>query len=229
MYKTIDYVNVRNPTNYRPSSRPTPLDGSGGGNTIDLWQQQQQQRRLMAGNGGVGGRYSGVKLVCDIDQIFPVPEVSIYRLATTSGSGSTVNASYHPMDKLTKSETRIEKNPLNGLYHIQVISVLLDDEIELKYGSNEPVYFECLIGLTNLELSKYSDNKRSLVYRPSATAAAGAVSPASSSSQQGMQSDQLGNDMDTERSSSSPVRPTTAAAPAAAVYVLLPLLMMMMI
>lgn len=170
----IDYVNV-NP-NYRPPARPV---GGLVGDTADLWQQQQQQRRPMAAANGVARQpasYAGVKLVCDIDQIFPVPEVSIYRLA------KPFNGS-HP-DKLTKSETRIEKNPLNGLYHIQVISVLLDEEIETKYGFNEPVYFECLIGLTNLELSKYSDNKRSLVYRPSAAASA-----ISSQRQRGMQAD----------------------------------------
>lgn len=208
MYKTIDYVNV-NP-NYRsasPSSRLPPDFPA----VATAANPRQPARRLMtaaAANGAAaagsssssGSRYSGVKLICDIDQIFPVPEVSIYRLAIGQSSS---NGTSHvpPMDKLTKSETRIEKNPITGLYHIQVISVLLDDEIDSKYGSNELVYFECLIGLTNLELSKYSDNKRSLVYRRS--------SPASSlsSQQQGMQSEQMNNnnnlDDNSERSSSS--------------------------
>lgn len=102
-------------------------------------------------------RLLGVKLVCDIDQVFPVPEVSIYRLGKLDGS--------HP-DKLAKLDTRIDRNPLTGLYHVQVISLLDDNELQMKYGLNEPIYFECLIALTNLELSKYADNKRSIVYIP---------------------------------------------------------------
>lgn len=86
-----------------------------------------------------------------------MPEVSIYRLAKLDGS--------HP-DKLAKLDTRIERDALTGLYHVQVTSLLEDDELSMKYGLKEPVYFECLIALTNLELSKYADNKRSIVYRP---------------------------------------------------------------
>lgn len=121
-----------------------------GNNALAVVQQQGASSQRQA-------RQNGVKLICDIDQVFPVPEVSIYRLGKVDGS--------HP-EKLAKLDTRIERNELNGLYHVQVISLMEDDELQVKYGSNEPVYFECLIALTNLELSKYADNKRSVIYRP---------------------------------------------------------------
>lgn len=158
MYSTIDYVNVNqqrirsqssssspwllSPPTPNPSLIQHPLNGQSQTTTLNNKQYNKQ---------------NGVKLVCDIDQVFPVPEVSIYRLAKLDGS--------HP-DKLAKLDTRIERNSANGLYHVQVISILEDDELQMKYGFNEPVYFECLITLTNLELSKYADNKRSIVYRP---------------------------------------------------------------
>lgn len=159
MYSTIDYVNVNqqrirqssSPSSPWLLSQPTPnpsyiqLQNIGQNQLSANYKQQQQTKQ------------NGVKLVCDIDQVFPVPEVSIYRLAKLDGS--------HP-DKLAKLDTKIERNSVNGLYHVQVISILEDDELQMKYGFNEPVYFECLITLTNLELSKYADNKRSIVYRP---------------------------------------------------------------
>lgn len=150
MYSTIDYVNVNQQRSRQSLPSTSWLVGSP---TVSPHLQE-----VAAGKKGTQSKQAnGVKLVCDIDQVFPVPEVSIYRLAKLDGS--------HP-DKLAKLDTRIERNPLNGLYHVQVISVLEDDELQMKYGLNEPVYFECLIALTNLELSKYADNKRSIVYRP---------------------------------------------------------------
>lgn len=163
MYSTIDYVNVnqqqqqqqiaRQNQNYPWFSQAykqstlspygtTPL-------LADPFKQQSARQNKQ--------HQQGVKLVCDIDQVFPVPQVSIYRLAKLDGS--------HP-DKLAKLDTKIEINSTTGLYHVQVTSILEDDELQMKYGLNEPVYFECLIALTNLELSKYADNKRSILYRP---------------------------------------------------------------
>lgn len=195
MYSTIDYVNV-NQQRYRqqvsslsalPSSSASPWlispptvapqlsqlalapfsvsTPTTTGGDISLRQRmvngngyRQQQQQLQLQQASIGRQQAnGVKLVCDIDQVFPVPEVSLYRLAKLDGSNP---------DKLSKLDTRIERNPLNGLYRVQVISVLEDDELQMKYGSNEPVYFECLIALTNLELSKYADNKRSAIYWP---------------------------------------------------------------
>lgn len=148
MYSTIDYVNVNQQRARQSQPSTSWLVGS----------PTVAPHSELAGRKGPQYKpANGVKLVCDIDQVFPVPEVSIYRLAKLDGS--------HP-DKLAKLDTRIERNPLNGLYHVQVISVLEDDELQMKYGLSEPVYFECLIALTNLELSKYADNKRSIVYRP---------------------------------------------------------------
>lgn len=100
---------------------------------------------------------SGLKLVCDIDQVFPIPEVNMYSLAKADGS--------HP-EKLSILDTRIERNPQNGLFHVQVISILDVDEILRRYGPEMPIYFECLIALTNFELSRYADNKRSAIYWP---------------------------------------------------------------
>lgn len=104
-------------------------------------------------------KQTGIKLVCDIDQVFPVPEVSIYRIAKLDGS--------HP-DKLAKLDTKIERDMGSGLFHVQVTSILDDEELQAKYGPEEQLYFECLIALTNLELSRYADNKRSIVYSTSA-------------------------------------------------------------
>lgn len=116
-------------------------------------QQQQQQ----------ASRSNAIKLVCDIDQVFPVPDVAIYRMAKAEGSFA---------DKLAKLDTRIERNQTTGLFRVQVTSVVEDAELAQRMrllGSHpeEPVYFECLIGLGNLELGKYADNKRSIVYWPS--------------------------------------------------------------
>lgn len=162
MYSTIDYVNVNQQTHIRqsqsnypwfPQASNSPTRGPYGvpSHLADSFKQQSASNKLNKQH------QQGVKLVCDIDQVFPVPEVSIYRLAKLDGS--------HP-DKLAKLDTKIERNSTTGLYHVQVTSVLEDDELQMKYGLNEPVYFECLIALTNLELSKYADNKRSLLYRP---------------------------------------------------------------
>lgn len=180
MYSTIDYVNVnlqraRQQSSVHPSSispwlisPPTASPQLFGGSPpqtpsslSDIHSSlpaRPNRAQQQPSQGATRRRFENrVKLVCDIDQVFPVPEVSLYRLAKLDGS--------HP-DKLSKLETLIEKNPLNGLYHVQVISILEDDELQMKYGLNEPVYFECLIALTNLELNKYADNKRSVLYRP---------------------------------------------------------------
>lgn len=155
MLSTIDYVNVNR-------ARPTP-------------------GALQTAAAGGPSRRLGLKLVCDIDQVFPVPEVSIFRLA------GKLDGQAHP-DKLAKLETRIERDPLTGLFHVQVTSVLDDDELQTirqnqlmmlaMVAANasaggpagplaEPeIYFECLIALTNLELSRYADNRRTLIYRP---------------------------------------------------------------
>lgn len=158
MYSTIDYVNV-NQQRLRQSSSPSSpwLLSQPTPNPSYIQLQNIGQNQLPTNYKQQQTKQNGVKLICDIDQVFPVPEVSIYRLAKLDGS--------HP-DKLAKLDTKIERNSVNGLYHVQVISILEDDELQMKYGFNESVYFECLITLTNLELSKYADNKRSIVYRP---------------------------------------------------------------
>lgn len=155
MYSTIDYVNV-NQQRIRPQMvAPSLLTST---TSSSAWQTSQASSTSAAAHHTIiKNKHNGVKLVCDIDQVFPVPEVSIYRLAKLDGS--------HP-DKLAKFDTRIDRYAQSGLYHVQVISVLEDDEMQIKYGLNEPVYFECSIALTNLELSKYADNKRSLIYKP---------------------------------------------------------------
>lgn len=142
MYSTMDYVNVNQ---HRSRAAAAPKQP---------WQLEPSKQ---INSSQRGGKQNGIKLVCDIDQVFPVPEVSIYRLGKMDGS--------HP-EKLAKLDTRIDRNESTGLYHVQVISLMEDDELLSRYGLNEPVYFECLIALTNLELSKYADNKRSVVYRP---------------------------------------------------------------
>lgn len=163
MYSTIDYVNVNQQRARQSSlSQSTSSWVVGPPTSFPNPTQVLADRHKPDPSGQSNGKQNskqmnGVKLVCDIDQVFPVPEVSIYKLAKLDGS--------HP-DKLAKLDTRVERHPITGLYHVQVISVLDDDELQMKYGYNEPVYFECLIALTNLELSKYADNKRSIVYRP---------------------------------------------------------------
>lgn len=185
MYSTIDYVNVNQQrlrstaagssgawltspatsipaSNSRADGLPSPYDSFG---RFSLRAQQQtssspplvsnpnnSQQNNTHPRGG-----NGLKLVCDIDRVFPVPEVNIYSLAKLDGS--------HP-EKLAIFDTRIERNRLNGLFHVQVISVIEDSELMAKYNPEEPIYFECLIALTNLELSKYADNKRSATYWP---------------------------------------------------------------
>lgn len=160
MYSTIDYVNV-NQQRARQSpwltSSPTVSPQNSRFSFDPTKQQSGSQPNLLPSNRQNKQQQNGVKLVCDIDQVFPVPEVSIYRIAKLDGS--------HP-DKLAKLDTKIERDLHTGLFHVQVTSILDDDELQMKYGLNEPVYFECLIALTNLELSKYADNKRSIIYRP---------------------------------------------------------------
>lgn len=185
MYSTIDYVNV-NQQRSRLQQQSTTLPNGWPAATN---QRTQHQLQLTARNNNYTTTRTpqkqqlGVKLVCDIDQVFPVPEVSIYRLARLDGS--------HP-EKLPKLDTKIERDVHSGLFHVQVTSILDDDELQLishRYQQQqqqqqrfmmtnsaahnqqqEPplgdVYFECLIALTNLELSKYADNKRSITYRP---------------------------------------------------------------
>lgn len=166
MYSTIDYVNVnqqraRGPAmqqQWPPTAHQQQQFDARSLAAARLMQQQQQPARLNA------SKHLGLKLVCDIDQVFPVPEVSIYRLAKLDGS--------HP-DKLAKLETRIERDVHTGLFHVQVTSILDDEELLTRRApgqahstKDEPIYFECLIALTNLELSKYADNKRSIIYHP---------------------------------------------------------------
>lgn len=159
MYSTIDYVNVNQQRirSQSASSSPWLLSPPTTPQPSLMQQAYNDQSQATISSYKQQNKQNGIKLVCDIDQVFPVPEVSIYRLAKLDGS--------HP-DKLAKLDTRIERNSSNGLYHVQVMSILEDDELQMKYGFNEPAYFECLITLTNLELSKYADNKRSIVYRP---------------------------------------------------------------
>lgn len=157
MYSTIDYVNVNANAQQRSRSTNGAYQQQLNNNN---WQPLSASSVFAKNNNPLTineKKLLGVKLVCDIDQVFPVPEVSIYRLGKLDGS--------HP-DKLAKLDTRIDRNPTTGLYHVQVISLLDDNELQMKYGLNEPIYFECLIALTNLELGKYADNKRSIVYIP---------------------------------------------------------------
>lgn len=175
MYSTIDYVNVN-----QQRARQQLAGNGGGGPTLASLQlqraqpQPQQVARIYNFSRPQTRQQLGVKLVCDIDQVFPVPEVSIYRLAKPDGS--------HP-EKLAKLDTRIERDVHSGLFHVQVTSILDDDELQaiarqsswsssassFAASPQDPggeIYFECLIALTNLELSKYADNKRSVIYRP---------------------------------------------------------------
>lgn len=115
MYSTIDYVNV-NQQHSRQTIATSPwLVGPPTAPPHSFTRQNSGQMNQARQN---KHQPNGVKLVCDIDQVFPVPEVSIYRLAKLDGT--------HP-DKLAKLDTRIERNPLTGLYHVQVISILDDD------------------------------------------------------------------------------------------------------
>ncbi|KAG9509741.1 hypothetical protein GZH46_01727 [Fragariocoptes setiger] len=98
----------------------------------------------------------GARLTCDIDDVFPVPEVSIYRLAKLDGS--------YP-EKLAKFETKIDKDNVTGSYHVQVTSIIDDQDLIRKYGQQQTSYFQCLIALPNLESTRY-DSKRTIVYTP---------------------------------------------------------------
>lgn len=134
----------------------------------------------MASGANIGS--SGARLVCDIDQVYPMPEVSIYRLGKANGA--------HPEPSLLKLDTRVERvrsmapSPASnlagagnlkgqitpsggaaaGAYHVQVTSFVDDDELIARYGQG-PSYFECLITLPNLESTRY-DSKRTIVYTP---------------------------------------------------------------
>lgn len=163
----IDYVNVNQVARFRSASTNA--------------QSSTQQQYINNNNRpNQAARRFGLKLVCDIDQVFPVPEVSIFRLAKLDGPQA---------EKLPKLDTRIERDVHTGLFRIQVTSVLDDDELQvirqnqlmammssssslnsttssLQTNSEAEIYFECLIALTNLELSRYVENRRTLIYRP---------------------------------------------------------------
>ena len=157
MYSTIDYVNV-NQQRARQAFVAGPLPPPLPQNSQAAPQAAETNNQFnFPTSNKTSQRQNGLKLICDIDQVFPVPEVSIYRLAK-------LDAAYP--EKMAKLDTKIERDVNTGLFHIQVVSILDDDELKMKYGQNEPVYFECLIALTNLELNKYADNKRSIIYRP---------------------------------------------------------------
>ena len=196
LFGSIDYVNVnqqlassRTTQAQLAANQPQAQLGSGrlslAHSHLQAPHTQGQSSLTSGGNAATEmGAQFGLKLVCDIDQVFPVPEVSIYRLAKLDGS--------HP-DKLAKLETKIERDVRSGLFHVQVTSILDDQELlqmrnpkqissswpgwsaasntqtsqTLAQNDEQPIYFECLISLTNLELSKYADNKRSIIYHPS--------------------------------------------------------------
>lgn len=128
-----------------------------------------------------GSSSNGALLVCDIDQVYPMPEVSIYRL------GKAANGA-HPVPSLLKLDTRVERvrsitgtpsnvgggqrqqqqQQIGSAYHVQVTSFVDDDELIARYGQG-PSYFECLITLPNLESIRY-DSKRTIVYSPGKSA-----------------------------------------------------------
>lgn len=97
-----------------------------------------------------------VKLICDIDMVFPQPEVSIYKLSVDSRGNKK-------SQKLERAENKLELREPSGLYHVQVISVL--DESQLL---QRQVYFECVFSLPSSDTQSLpSDSKRTLIYSKS--------------------------------------------------------------
>lgn len=143
--------------------------GGGGGSASRLQQQHQQfagdnsPQVLLART----KQRALVKLICDIDLIFPVPEVNIYKLTELGRV------------KLAKSDTKVEQRLFDDnsrqlqanksalLYHLQVVSFVDEAELQSEPNSDKPTYFECAISLASVELSRYADSKRTLVYKPS--------------------------------------------------------------
>ncbi|XP_054152875.1 uncharacterized protein LOC128951650, partial [Oppia nitens] len=92
---------------------------------------------------------SSAQLSCQVSDVFPVPEMTIYRVS--DGGDSKVQV-------LTEIEQRVDRNA-NGAYNVTITSDLRDYQLVQQYGSHRNNY-ECLLLLADGSKNNFQRKKR---------------------------------------------------------------------
>ncbi len=93
---------------------------------------------------------SSSELFCKVTDVYPMPELSIYRVAPDGSHPRTLD--------IIRKEA---KTSSNGAYNASVSVFINDRELIEKYG-NEPSVFECLVVLNEIN----HENRKRITYFP---------------------------------------------------------------
>lgn len=114
-------------------------------NQASVYGSDNQEYKLYEGS-------PGTILTCDIRDVYPIPEVTLYRI---SSDGS------HP-HPLTVFDSQIQIAPSRA-YNVKVRSSITDLELIKRFG-DQPSIFECLVSL-QLSNRRY-EQKKNINYIP---------------------------------------------------------------
>jgi len=96
-------------------------------------------------------------LRCDINEVFPIPEVILYRV----GNADETNPSLLSLID-SPEEPSVSRNS-KGAFNVKVKAIINDTELVQKFGS-QPSIFECLV---TLKLpNKILRREKKLTYQP---------------------------------------------------------------
>ncbi len=124
-----------------PSSESASPDAHHSDYSQHQHQHQQQQRDMSE------WQESSATLKCQVKDVFPLPEMTIYRVSDDSKT-----------EALHEIEQKIERNP-NGAYNVTITSDIRDNELIDTYGSHSNNY-ECLLILPDGTKANYQRKKR---------------------------------------------------------------------
>ena len=92
-------------------------------------------------------------LTCEVSDVFPLPEITMYRLSNDQSENPQV---------LPQIDQIINRNTHSGSYNVSVISEIRDHELKDKYSSDSHV-FECFM-ILNDGTSKQFQQKKQIIY-----------------------------------------------------------------
>lgn len=95
---------------------------------------------------------SSTKLTCQVIDVYPVPEMTIYRVGSKDGSRPQT---------LDVIESDVQRASNNGAYNVSISGFVYDNDLIEKYG-NQPSIFECLVVFPGI---KY-ENRARITYSP---------------------------------------------------------------
>ena len=138
---------------YKSSHDESPQSALGSGSApLDhqyIDQHSSQQQQLQSQRGALSEwRPTNAQLVCQVSDVYPVPEMIIYRVSDDDTK----------TEVLTEIDQKAVRNA-NGAYNVTLTSDIIDYELVENYGSHRGNY-ECLLIQADGSKSNYQRKKR---------------------------------------------------------------------